>query len=105
MRRVVRVVDLSVERDHQHAFLERVKDLFEQAAFTGQALDQIGEVDRIERIEPTQHPIKRGVFLTGHKKFLGHRARAVNGLRRPLASLVAEEIQLRGIHPPGEQLA
>ena len=46
--------DGAVVADDKHAFLQRVEDLLEHPALPGKALDEIGEVDGVERIEPAE---------------------------------------------------
>jgi hypothetical protein len=64
--RGVGVFDHAVGIDHEHAFLQGVEDVLEQAALAGEALHEVGEVDRVERVEAPEHAVERGVAFGGH---------------------------------------
>src|SRR5437870_4406552 len=66
MRRRVCIFDLAMLVHDEDAFLQGVEDFLKQAAFTGQPLHEVGEIDRVERVEPAENPIERGMFFNGH---------------------------------------
>jgi hypothetical protein len=63
---MISILDDPVCADNQHALLERVENAFEQAAFPREPLHKVGQIDRIESVETSEHAIQRGVFLDGH---------------------------------------
>jgi hypothetical protein len=62
--RLVRVLDDPVRGDDEHTLLERVEDLLEEGAFLREPLDEVRQVDGIEAVQPPQHAVERGVFLS-----------------------------------------
>ena len=63
----VGIFDRAVVAHDEDALLERVENLLEQPALARQPLHEIGEVDGVERVEPSEHAVERGVFLAGHR--------------------------------------
>ncbi len=66
VRRIVGVGDDAIVPDDEHTLLEGVENVLEHAALAGEALDELREVDRVERVEPPEHAIERGVLFAGH---------------------------------------
>ena len=65
-RRLVRVFDAPVRIDDQDALVDRVEDGLEQAALPRQALDEVRQVHRVERIQAPEHAIEVAVFPACH---------------------------------------
>src|ERR1035437_6908008 len=66
--RMISILDLPVGTDDQHAFLQRVENVFEQPAFPREPLHKVGQINSIERVATPEHRSERGVFLDGQAK-------------------------------------
>ena len=64
----VGIFDRAVGADDEDALVNRVEDRLEQAALPRQALHQVGEVDRVQRVEPPEHAVEGAMFSSGHGK-------------------------------------
>ena len=64
--RLVGVLDRPVGADDEDALVDGVEDRLEQAALAGEALHEIGEVDRVQRVEPSEHAVEGTMFPAGH---------------------------------------
>ena len=79
MGRRIGILDRAVLPHDQDALLQRVENLLEEAPLPREPLDQVGKVDRVERVEPPEHAIERSVFLAGHRvAFVAKRRNRVN---------------------------
>ena len=65
-RRLVGVFDGPVRVDDEDALMDGVEDGLKQAALAGEALHQVGEVDGVQRIKPSEHAVEGTVFSAGH---------------------------------------